>query len=291
MCGGATDGSNGGSAPSSPSRSGAERIAGRTGTARPTTMVLDADVVVEPFTNPTLSESIRSVLSGRDEQRATSRGTREVARQAVGASALDRPYVGIVKAPNWACSPTPEATSPTHLRRPGAGSGTSCTPPNRPRPSRSTRRSSGSPTAQSTWARAGRTTSCPGTASTVAVWPTICRAGRERTGCRRSLSTTWISRSTVPTGEARGLRLAPKTSRESVASVCWRIRPAQCSRHEAASEGETGVVAQPPASGLRFDEENLGTELSVKRGPVCPVTSLTFSGRFLPPRKFTHGFA
>ncbi len=86
----------------------------------------------------------------------------------------------------------------------------------------------------------------------------------------------------MPAGEARGLRLAPKTSRESVASVCWRIRPAQCSRHEAASEGETGVVAQPPASGLRFDEENLGIELSVKRGRLCPGTSLTFSGRFLP---------
>jgi hypothetical protein len=76
-----------------PGRSGSPRW---TGTARPTTMVLDADVVVEPFTDSTLSESIRNVLSGRDEQRATSRGTREVARQAVRARALDRPYVGIV---------------------------------------------------------------------------------------------------------------------------------------------------------------------------------------------------
>jgi hypothetical protein len=61
----------------------------------------------KPFTDGTLSESIRNVLSGRDEQRATSRGTREVARQAVCASALDRPYVGIVKAPNWACHRRP----------------------------------------------------------------------------------------------------------------------------------------------------------------------------------------
>jgi hypothetical protein len=76
-----------------PGRSGSPRW---TGTARPTTMALDADVVVEPFTDGTLSESIRNVLSGRDEQRATSRGTREVARQAVCAPALDRPYLGIV---------------------------------------------------------------------------------------------------------------------------------------------------------------------------------------------------
>jgi hypothetical protein len=33
----------------------------------------------------------------------------------------------------------------------------------------------------------------------------------------------------VAGGEARGFRLAAKTSRESVASVCWRLRPAQCS--------------------------------------------------------------
>ena len=94
-------------------------------------MALDADVVVEPFTDGTLSESIRNVLSGRDEQRATSRGTREVARQAVCARALDRPYVGIVKAPNWACSRRPRRQARRTCARPGAGSGTSCTPPNR----------------------------------------------------------------------------------------------------------------------------------------------------------------
>ena len=96
MYGGTTDGRNGGSAPSSPSRPGRSGSPRRTGTTRPTTMVLDADVVVEPLTDDTLSESIRNVLSGRDEQRASSRGTREVARQAVCASALDRPYGGIV---------------------------------------------------------------------------------------------------------------------------------------------------------------------------------------------------
>ena len=51
----------------------------------------------------------------------------------------------------------------------GDCSGTSCTPPSRRRRSRSTRRSSGSPTTRWTWAPAGSTTSCPGMASTAAV--------------------------------------------------------------------------------------------------------------------------
>ena len=44
------------------------------------------------------------------------------------------------KGSNWACPQTPEATSQTHLQRPAAGSGTSCTPLNRRRRSRSTTR-------------------------------------------------------------------------------------------------------------------------------------------------------
>ena len=37
-------------------------------------MVLDADVVVESLTDGTLSESIRNVFSGRDEQRQVPAG-------------------------------------------------------------------------------------------------------------------------------------------------------------------------------------------------------------------------
>ena len=83
-----------------PVRSGSPR---RTGTARPTTMVLDADVVVESLTDGTLSESIRNVFSGRDEQRASSRGTREVTGQA----AAQAPLIGRM----W------ELVSPRHRPR------------------------------------------------------------------------------------------------------------------------------------------------------------------------------
>jgi hypothetical protein len=71
VCGGATDGRNGGSAPSSPSRPGRSGSPRRTGTAGPTTTVLDADVVIEPLTerypcpNPSGTYSRDATTSGQ----------------------------------------------------------------------------------------------------------------------------------------------------------------------------------------------------------------------------------
>jgi hypothetical protein len=68
VCGGATDGSNSGSAPGSPNRSGAKRIGAQDPNCQTNDdWSLDADVVVEPLTDGSLSESIRNALLGRDE--------------------------------------------------------------------------------------------------------------------------------------------------------------------------------------------------------------------------------
>ena len=93
-----------------PGRSGSPR---RTGTARPTTMVLDADVVVEPLTDDALSESIRTY--SRD---ATSSGQLPagLSRLPVCASALDRPLWELV-------STSPPATEAKIAWAEAAGAG------------------------------------------------------------------------------------------------------------------------------------------------------------------------